>query len=64
MSDPLSTVCEALAGRYRIEREIAHGGMVTVYLADDLKHDRKVAVKVLDAQLAAAIGDRCSRLLA
>ncbi|MFC1661674.1 hypothetical protein ACFL3S_09520 [Gemmatimonadota bacterium] len=37
----------ALADRYRIEREIGTGGMATVYLAQDLKHDRKVAVKVL-----------------
>jgi serine/threonine-protein kinase len=37
----------ALADRYRIERELGQGGMATVYLAQDLKHDRKVAIKVL-----------------
>ena len=37
----------ALSGRYRVERELGEGGMATVYLADDLKHERKVALKVL-----------------
>src|SRR6188768_1361354 len=46
----------ALADRYRIERELGAGGMATVYLAHDLKHDRKVAVKVLKPELAAVIG--------
>jgi serine/threonine-protein kinase len=46
----------ALAGRYRIERELGQGGMATVYLAQDLKHDRRVAVKVLRPELAAVIG--------
>src|SRR5210317_446096 len=46
----------ALAHRYRIEREIGSGGMATVYLAQDLKHDRKVAVKVLKPELAAVVG--------
>jgi len=46
----------ALADRYRIERELGAGGMATVYLAADLKHDRKVAVKVLKPELAAVIG--------
>ncbi|HXY32566.1 MAG TPA: protein kinase [Gemmatimonadaceae bacterium] len=47
---------EALATRYRIERELGAGGMATVYLAHDLRHDRKVAVKVLRPELAAVIG--------
>ncbi len=46
----------ALGDRYTIEREIGAGGMATVYLAEDLKHDRKVAVKVLRPDLAAALG--------
>ena len=46
----------ALADRYRIERELGAGGMATVYLAHDLKHDRKVAVKVLKPELAAVLG--------
>ena len=46
----------ALAGRYRIERELGRGGMATVYLAHDLKHDRPVAVKVLLPEIAAALG--------
>jgi Tol biopolymer transport system component/tRNA A-37 threonylcarbamoyl transferase component Bud32 len=46
----------ALADRYRIERELGQGGMATVYLAEDLKHDRKVAVKVLRPELAAVLG--------
>ena len=43
----------ALAGRYAIERELGEGGMATVYLAEDLKHHRKVAVKVLRPEFAA-----------
>jgi serine/threonine-protein kinase len=46
----------AVAGRYRIERELGSGGMATVFLAQDLKHNRKVAIKVLQPELAAAMG--------
>src|SRR5881409_4166438 len=46
----------ALSDRYRIERELGAGGMATVYLAEDLKHDRKVAIKVLKPELAAVLG--------
>jgi serine/threonine-protein kinase len=46
----------ALAGRYAIERELGAGGMATVYLARDLKHDRAVALKVLRPELAAVLG--------
>ena len=56
MTEPLSRLREALADRYRIERELGAGGMATVYLAHDLKHDRKVAIKVLRPDLAAVIG--------
>jgi len=46
----------ALSDRYRIERELGAGGMATVYLAEDLKHDRKVAIKVLKPELTAVLG--------
>ena len=46
---------EALEGRYRVEREIGEGGMATVYLARDLKHNRNVALKVLKPELAAVV---------
>jgi eukaryotic-like serine/threonine-protein kinase len=46
----------ALAGRYRLERELGAGGMATVYLAEDVKHSRRVAIKVLKPELAAVIG--------
>ena len=53
---PLNRLTAALADRYRIERELGQGGMATVYLAADLKHDRQVAIKVLRPELAAVIG--------
>ena len=56
MSDVAPRLAAALSDRYRLDREIGHGGMATVYLAEDLKHKRKVAVKVLKAELAAALG--------
>ena len=49
-------LAEALADRYRIERELGAGGMATVFLAEDLRHSRRVAVKVLRPELAAVIG--------
>ena len=55
-TDQLERLNAALAGRYTVERELGSGGMATVYLADDLKHRRKVAVKVLRPELASVIG--------
>ena len=55
MSD-FSHLTEALSDRYRIERELGHGGMATVYLARDMKHARDVAIKVLREELAASVG--------
>ena len=46
----------ALADRYHVDREIGSGGMAVVYLAEDLKHRRKVAIKVLRPELSAAMG--------
>jgi Tol biopolymer transport system component/tRNA A-37 threonylcarbamoyl transferase component Bud32 len=56
MSDTPSRLTNALAGEYTIEREIGAGGMATVYVAHDVKHDRKVAVKVLRPDIAATLG--------
>ena len=56
MTDVAGTLREGLAGRYRVEREIGRGGMATVHLARDVRHDRNVAVKVLDPDLGAVLG--------
>ena len=56
MTNTIPRLSAALEGRYRIIRELGQGGMATVYLADDLKHDRQVAVKVLKPELAAVLG--------
>jgi serine/threonine-protein kinase len=56
MADILDRLKAALADRYRIERQLGSGGMATVYLAEDLRLHRKVAVKVLRPELAAALG--------
>ncbi len=56
MPESIERLSTALADRYAIERELGSGGMATVYLAEDLKHHRKVAVKVLRPELAASLG--------
>ena len=55
-TDPVSRLNAALEGRYHIERELGEGGMATVYLAADLRHERRVALKVLKPELAAVVG--------
>ena len=56
MTDVAARLTAALADRYRLERELGSGGMATVYLAEDLKHHRHVAIKVLHPELSAVIG--------
>ena len=55
MSDIVERLSAALADRYRLDRELGAGGMATVYLAHDIKHDRDVAIKVLHPDLGAAL---------
>ena len=56
MSGELDRLASALADRYRIERELGAGGMATVYLAEDLRHNRRVALKVMRSELTGALG--------
>jgi serine/threonine-protein kinase len=56
LTDQLDHLASVLADRYKIERRLGEGGMATVYLAEDVKHDRKVALKVLKPELAAVLG--------
>lgn len=56
MTDVATRLAAALADRYVIERELGQGGMATVYLAEDVRHRRKVAVKVVHPELAAVLG--------
>jgi len=54
--DPLNHLRAALKDRYTVERELGRGGMATVYLATDIRHERRVAIKVLHPELAASVG--------
>ena len=56
MAELLDTLRDALVDLYAVEGELGHGGMATVFLAEDLKHRRKVAIKVLHSEISAAIG--------
>src|SRR6266567_3998063 len=56
MAEPFDRLKEAMADRYTLERELGAGGMATVYLAHDPRHNRKVAIKVMNSELAAIIG--------
>ena len=63
MPNLLETLRDALAQRYAVERELGRGGMATVFLAEDLKHRRPVAIKLLHPELAAALGGGAERFL-
>src|SRR5688500_4429569 len=56
MTATLDLLAAALADRYRVERELGAGGMATVYLAVDVRHQRRVALKVLHPELSAVLG--------
>jgi len=60
-TDPLARLHTALTDRYRIERELGRGGMATVYLAEDLRHHRQVALKVLRPELLSLTGGSIPR---
>jgi TolB-like protein len=60
-ADILSRLQTSLRDRYRVDRELGRGGMATVYLAHDLRHDRPVALKVFHPQLGSAMGERFLR---
>ena len=55
-SESQTDIARAVGERYRIDRVLGRGGMATVYLAEDLKHGRQVAIKVMDPRVGAAIG--------
>ena len=64
MRDVPTALADALSPRYRLERELGAGGMATVYLARDLKHERDVAIKILRADVAAGLTSRLRRFAA
>src|SRR5678815_5697227 len=56
MAEPHDMLRSSLAGRYDVERELGEGGMATVYLAHDVRHARKVAIKVIRPEVAETLG--------
>ena len=56
VADNQSSFSAAVSPNYRVERELGRGGMATVYLAEDLRHQRRVAIKVVNPELSSAIG--------
>lgn len=56
MTEPYQALRSSLAGRYDVQRELGEGGMATVYVADDVRHGRKVAIKVMRPEIAATLG--------
>jgi TolB-like protein/tetratricopeptide (TPR) repeat protein/tRNA A-37 threonylcarbamoyl transferase component Bud32 len=56
MTEPFQELRTSLAGRYDVERELGEGGMATVYVADDVRHGRKVAIKLMRSEIAATLG--------
>ncbi|MGZ4787543.1 MAG: hypothetical protein ACXVZX_03420 [Terriglobales bacterium] len=56
MSDPIGPIRQSVSGRYEIQREIGQGAFATVYLARDLRHDRFVAFKILNADPSSETG--------
>ena len=56
MAEPYDALRSSLAGRYDVERELGEGGMATVYLAHDVRHARKVAIKVIRPEFAETLG--------
>ncbi len=56
MGDTFQRIREVLADRYTVEREVGRGGMAVVYVAEDARHQRQVAIKVLHPELAAVLG--------
>ena len=63
MNAVLERLRAELAGRYAVEQELGHGGMAVVYLAKDLKHDRRVAIKVLRQDVGGASAERFRRCI-
>ena len=63
MREPSPLQIQSLAERYTVDRELGHGGMATVFLATERKHRRKVAIKMLHADIAASVGAERKGLL-